>query len=158
MERYELEGSREYKAAMDLKEVAFHKTHVSLLAEKSTKCMEQIKTYNEGMAGYIWQILKADLPIIMSWGIDPGSVKVIEGGLEFHVQGFKHTGRVQIILNEGTDLFEIHLIPDSKGEEKIIEDVYVDMLVSVVDEYVEKTEDYEKRISEEYCMIRYPLV
>lgn len=155
MERYELEGSRKYKAAMVLKEVAFHKTHVSLLAEKSTKCMEQIKTYNEGMAGYIWQVLKADLPIIMSWGIDPGSVKVIEGGLEFHVQGFKHTGRVQIILNEGTDLFEIHLIPDSKGEEKIIEDVYVDTLVSVVDEHVEKTEDYEKRISEAYHIIRY---
>lgn len=120
--------------------------------------MEQIKTYNEGMAGYIWQILKADLPIIMSWGIDPGSVKVIEGGLEFHVQGFKHTGRVQIILNEGADLFEIHLIPDSKGEEKIIEDVYVDTLVSVVDEHVEKTEDYEKRISEEYRIIKYPLI
>lgn len=153
-----MERCREYKTAMDLKKGAFHKTHVSLLAEKSTKCMEQIKTYNEGMAGYIWQILKADLPIIMSWGIDPRSVKAIEGGLEFHVQGFKHTGRVRIILNEGTDLFEIHLIPDSKGEEKIIEDVYVDTLVSVVDEHVEKTEDYEKRISEEYCMIRYPLI
>lgn len=34
--------------------------------------------------------------------------------------------------------FEIHLIPDSEGEEKIIEDVYVDMLVSVIDENVEK--------------------
>ena len=110
---------------------------------------------NAELAKYIWSVLREEMAIFMSWGIDPGSVKVIEGGLEFHVQGFKHTGRVQIILNEGTDLFEIHLIPDSKGEEKIIEDVYVDTLVSVVDEHVEKTEDYEKRISEEYCMIRY---
>lgn len=120
--------------------------------------MENNKSYDEEMAGYIWQILKTNLPVIMSWGIDPGSMKVIEGGLEFHCQGFKHTGRVQIILNEGTDLFEIHLIPDSKGEEKIIEDVYVDTLVSVIDEHVEKTEDYEKRISEEYRIIRYPLI
>ena len=117
--------------------------------------MENNKSYNLELAKYIWSVLREEMAIFMSWGIDPGSVKVIEGGLEFHVQGFKHTGRVQIILNEGTDLFEIHLIPDSKGEEKIIEDVYVDTLVSVVDEQVEKTEDYEKRISEEYCMIRY---
>ena len=150
MERY-----RKYKTTMDLKKGVFHKTHVSLLAEKSTKYMEQIKTYNLELAKYIWSVLRMEMAIFMSWGVDPKSVKVIEGGLEFHCQGFKHTGRVQIILNEGTDLFEIHLIPDSNGEEKIIEDVYVDMLVSVVDEHVEKTEDYEKKISEEYCMIRY---
>lgn len=120
--------------------------------------MENNKSYDEDMAGYIWQILKTNLPVIMSWGIDPGSMKVIEGGLEFHVQGFKHTGRVRIILDEGADLFEIHLISDSKEEEKIIEDVYVDTLVSVIDEHVEKTEDYEKRISEEYRIIRYPLI
>ena len=39
-------------------------------------------------------------------------------------------------------------------ERKIIEDVYFDMLVSVIDENVEKTDDYEKRISEEYGIIR----
>ena len=42
-----------------------------------------------------------------------------------------------------------------KREEKIIEDVYVDMLVSVIDENVEKTDDYEKRISDTYDIIRY---
>ena len=44
--------------------------------------MENNKSYDEEMAGYIWQILKTNLPVIMSWGIDPGSMKVIEGGLE----------------------------------------------------------------------------
>ena len=63
-------------------------------------------------------------------------------------------GMVQVILDEGKDLFEIHLIPDSEGERKIIEDVYFDMLVSVIDKNVEKTDDYEKRISEEYGIIR----
>lgn len=84
-----------------------------------------------------------------------GYDKTVKGGLEFHVQGFKHTGMVQIILDEGKDLFEIHLIPDSEGERKIIEDVYFDMLVSIIDENVEKTDDYEKRISDTYDIIRY---
>ena len=57
--------------------------------------------------------------------------------------------------DEGKDLFEIHLIPDSEGERKIIEDVYFDMLVSIIDENVEKTDDYEKRISDTYDIIRY---
>ena len=83
------------------------------------------------------------------------TVRAIEGEMKFHVQGFRHTGMVQVILDEGKDLFEIHLIPDSEGERKIIEDVYFDMLVSVVDELVEKTDDYEKRISDTYNIIKY---
>ena len=83
------------------------------------------------------------------------TVRAIEREMKFHVQGFKHTGMVRIILDEGKDLFEIHLIPDSEGEEKVIEDVYLDMLVSVIDRNVEKTDDYEKRISDTYDIIRY---
>lgn len=117
--------------------------------------MENNKSYDEEMAGYIWQILKTNLPVIMSWGIDPGSMKVIEGGLEFHVQGFKHKGKVRVTLNLGTDLFDVSLIPDAGGAEETIEDIFLDMLIAVIDEHVEKTEDYEKRISEEYRIIRY---
>lgn len=83
------------------------------------------------------------------------TVRAIEGEMKFHVQGFKHTGMVRIILDEGKDLFKVHLIPDSEGERKIIEDVYFDMLVSIIDENVEKTDDYEKRISDTYDIIRY---
>lgn len=111
--------------------------------------------YNLELAKYIWSVLRMQIAIFSSWGVDPESMKVIEGGLEFHCQGFKHTGTVRIILNEGTDLFEIHLIPDSEGEEKIIQDVYLDMLVSVIDENVEKTEDYKKRISETYRIMEF---
>ena len=83
------------------------------------------------------------------------TVRAIEGEMKFHVQGFKHTGMVQIILDEGKDLFEIHLIPDSEGEKNVIEDVYLDMLVSIIDENVKQTDDYEKRISDTYDIIRY---
>lgn len=102
------------------------------------------QNYDLKLAGYIWSILKTQPVIVMSWGVDMDTIKPVKGGLEFHVQGFKHTGMVQIILDEGKDLFEIHLIPDSEGERKIIEDVYFDMLVSIIDENVEKTDDYEK--------------
>ena len=112
------------------------------------------KNYDLKLARYIWSILKTQSIIVMSWGVDMDTIKAVKGGLEFHVQGFKHTGMVQVILDEGKDLFEVHLIPDSEGEEKIIEDVYLDMLVSVTDRNVEKTDDYEKKIFEEYRIIR----
>ena len=113
------------------------------------------KNYDLKLAGYIWSILKTQPIIVMSWGVDMDTKKPVKGGLEFHVQGFKHTGMVRIVLDEGKDLFEIYLIPDSEGEKNVIEDVYFDMLVSVIDENVEKTDDYEKRISDTYNIIRY---
>ena len=113
------------------------------------------KNYDLKLAGYIWSILKTQPVIVMSWGVDMDTIKPVKGGLEFHVQGFKHTGMVQIILDEGKDMFEIHLIPDSEGESKIIEDLYFDMLVSIIDENVEKTDDYKKSNSETYDIINY---
>ena len=113
------------------------------------------KNYDLKLAGYIWSILKTQPIIVMSWGVDMDTIKPVKGGLEFHVQGFIHTGMVRIILDKGKDLFEVHLIPDSEGERKIIEDVYFDMLVSVIDENVERTDDYDKRISDTYNIIRY---
>ena len=74
------------------------------------------KNYDLKLAGYIWSILKTQPVIVMSWGVDMDTIKPVKGGLEFHVQGFKHTGMVQIILDKGKDLFEVHLIPDSEGE------------------------------------------
>ena len=68
--------------------------------------------YNLELAKYIWSILKTQITIFMSWGVEPKSMKVIEKGLEFHCQGFKHTGKVQIVLDEGKDLFEVHLISE----------------------------------------------
>lgn len=115
--------------------------------------MENNDSYDLELAKYIWSILKTQITIFMSWGIEPKSMKVIEGGLEFHCQGFKHTGKVQIVLDEGKDLFEVHLISEDGKKVKTIEDVFLDNLVSVIDENVEKTEDYEKRISEEYHII-----
>lgn len=111
--------------------------------------------YNLELAGYIWSILKTQIAIFMSWGVVPESMKVIEGGLEFHCQGFKHKGKVQIVLDEGKDLFEVHLISENGEKVKTIEDIFLDKLISVVDENIEKTEDYGKRISEIYHIMEF---
>ena len=112
-------------------------------------CMEN-NDYNLELAKYIWSILKTQITIFMSWGIEPKSMKVIDGGLEFECNGFKHKGKVQIVLDEGKDLFEVHLISEKGEKVKTIEDVFLDNLISVVDENIEKTEDYKERICREY--------
>lgn len=112
-------------------------------------CMEN-NNYNLELARYIWSILKTQIAIFMSWGVEPKSMRVIEGGLEFECNGFRHTGKVQIVLDEGKDLFEVHLISGNGKKVKTIEDVFLDNLVSVIDENVEKTDGYEERICREY--------
>lgn len=122
---------------------------------KNFGSMERDMNYDLELARYIWSILKSDLPVLMSWGVEIETVKVIKCGIEFKVNGFKHTGKVQIVLNEGTDLFGVCLIGEDGEIRDKREDIYLDMLVSVVDGLVEKTDDYEKRIAETYNIIRY---
>ena len=100
------------------------------------------------LAMYIWSILKTQMTVIMSWGLDPSKARVIDNGMEIYVQGFLHKGFVQITLNEGTDLFEIKLLSEERELVKFIEDVYLDCLVNTLDENIEKCENYEQRISE----------
>lgn len=57
---------------------------------------------------YIMRILKSQLMIIWSWGFN--SPKTITNGLSFRVQGFKFKGTVEVVYNEGTDLFDISFI------------------------------------------------
>lgn len=84
---------------------------------------------------HIISILKADLNTVLSWGAN--SFLAYENGLSFKVQGFKFKGRVSIVYNEGTDLFDISF-KNENGIEKI-GDVYVDTLVDVIDRHVEFT-------------------
>lgn len=119
---------------------------------------QPLEEYDLNMAKYIWSILRTRPSITMSWGIDPDSIKPVKVGLEFHVQGFIHTGIVRITLNEGEDLFEVELI-DEKGETvKKLTSVFFDELISVIDVNVEKTEDYEKRICQEYPNLTKPVI
>ena len=109
--------------------------------------------YNVRLAKYIWTILTSYPIILMSWGIDSKTVRTIELGLEFHCQGFKHRGLVRVTLNEGEDLFEVSLIDENGEIVNTIESVFCDNLVAVIDSAVEKCENYEERISQEYSII-----
>ena len=113
--------------------------HPIYKTDKDNKDME--------MAKYIMGILRTQLMVIWSWGFN--SPMAIENGLRFNVQGFKFSGVVEVKYNEGWDLFDVSFIKAGKVV-KTIEGVYIDILVETIDNYVEKTADYEQRVREEY--------
>ena len=77
--------------------------------------------------------------------------------IRFHVQGFQHTGMVHIVLkNEGEDLFEIELVSDEGVTIESHKSIFLDNLISTIAGAVEKVEDYEKRVAEEYPLITNP--
>ena len=118
--------------------------------------MEQLEEFDYGIAEYIWKILKTQQTIVWSWGVDPDSVKTIKNGTQFHVQGFLMTGIVKITYDEGMDLFDIEFLPDDDKPRKAILGLYLDQLVSVIDEHVAHCDNYEERISDEYRLIVVP--
>lgn len=119
--------------------------------------MEQLTEFDYGIAEYIWKILKTQQQIVWSWGVDPDTVKTIKNGTQFHVQGFLMKGIVKIIYDEGHDLFDIEFLPDDDTKPgKTIQGLYLDQLISVIDENIEYCENYEERINEEYCLIVIP--
>lgn len=95
------------------------------------------------MANYIYTVLMSKVMVVLSWGFD--SPIAITDGLRFKVQGFKFTGTVEVIYNEGMDLFEVHL-----SDGRVEADVYADCLVDVIDGMVERTDDYRERVKKEY--------
>ena len=99
------------------------------------------------MAEYILQIFRAYIAIVWSWGFNCPTA--IQNGLRFKVQGFKFKGVVEVVYNEGTDLFDVKLI--KRGEViDTVEGVYLDSLVDVIDNKVEKVDNYKHRVEHEY--------
>ena len=98
------------------------------------------------MAEYILRILRSQLMVMLSWG--PHNFKRLpeDKGLSFQVEGFKYQGKVIVMYNAGTDLFEVIL---AKTGEKV-EDVYLDCLVNVIDGLVERIDIYKERVETEY--------
>ena len=97
------------------------------------------------MAEYILKILRSQLMVVFSWGFHRPMALPEDKGLRFYVEGFKYQGVVDVIYNDGRDLFEVLL---SNGT--IVEDVYLDSLVNVIDGLVERTDNYKERIETEY--------
>ena len=104
------------------------------------------------MASYILTILRSDLLKVFSWGFE--NPIAIQNGLRFRVSGFIHKGYVEVVYNEGTDLFDIKTLNRDGSIAKSETDVYADSLVNVIDGMVERTPDYPSRVQMEYQVIR----
>lgn len=101
------------------------------------------------MAQYILSIFKTQLMVVYSWGFH--KPMALENGLRFKVTGFKFRGVVDVVYNEAQDLFDVSFIKANKVV-KSIDGVFFDMLVDVIDDYVERTPDYDKRVAAEYSI------
>ena len=100
------------------------------------------------MAKYILSIFKFYLPIVFSWGIS--HPQAIENGLRFHVQGYLHKGLVEVIYDEGYDLFRVRTLNPNGSVKEERDGIYVDGLVDCIDRMVEKVPDYEQRVRQTY--------
>lgn len=100
------------------------------------------------MARYIWSIIAHNPSLPMSWGVDLESLGCTDNAIEFHVQGFIHTGNVRIVYIEGADLFQVSLYDEEGKEIKRINDVYLSDLTNVIDRHVENNGDgnYKKKV------------
>lgn len=101
------------------------------------------------MAKYIMSILKTQLMVVWSWGFH--KPMALENGLKFMVTGFKFKGVVSIVYNEAQDLFDVSFIKSNKVVKKY-DGLYFDMLISAIDDFVEKTSDYKERVTAEYSI------
>ena len=103
------------------------------------------------MANYIWSILKTALIIVMSWGVSKIASLYksdAEYGLRIKVNGFKHKGYVDILYNLAGDCFTIYLTNCKHKVINTIDYVYVDNLISTIDNAVEYCENYNEKVKE----------
>lgn len=97
------------------------------------------------MAKYIMSIFRTNLPIVWSWGFH--NPVAIDNGLQFKVEGFKYQGDIEVVYDEGWDLFNVRFVKSGKLVETV-EGVYFDGLIDTIDEYVERVPDYDKKVQE----------
>ena len=101
------------------------------------------------MTRYILNRLAREKWIVFSWGFN--SPVAINNGLQFNVNGFIFTGIIQVIYNEETDLFDLKFI--KRNEALIpIPNVSINELIKVLDDLIEKVDNYEEKVKQEYLL------
>lgn len=93
------------------------------------------------MAEYILQILRTQLMVVFSWGFNSPRKLPDDKGVSFIVNGFKYQGKVTVIYDKSTDLFNVTL---ENGERE--EGVYLDCLVNTIDSMVERCDNYKQTV------------
>ena len=87
------------------------------------------------MAKYILSIFRTQPMIVFSWGFH--DAYPIYNGLRFKLNGYLHQGLVDVVYNEGADLFVVSILNDDGTIKQQETDVYLDCLVNVIDRLVE---------------------
>lgn len=100
------------------------------------------------MANIILGILKSDIMVVMSWGFH--NVVVIENGIRFSVQGFLHHGEVEVVYDEGWDLFTVSIINADGSVKEKMDGIYADGLIDSIDRLVEYCPQYESKVKQTY--------
>jgi hypothetical protein len=80
--------------------------------------------------------------IVWSWGASAWT-KMNDYCLRFAVNGHHHQGHVYLVVN-GLDLFDIYLTSNKGTIKEIITDIYIEDLVEVVDNHVERIAAYKQ--------------
>lgn len=73
--------------------------------------------------------------IVFSWGFH--DAYPIYNGLRFKVNGYLHQGDVEVLYDEGADLFVVSILNDDGTIKQQETDIYLDCLVNVIDRLVE---------------------
>jgi len=126
--------------AIQLKE-SIHQLKLNCMETKLTK-------YDLEMSKYILRILSSQHIILWSWGFNEANT--IKSGLRFNVNGFIHQGYVDVIYNEGQDLFDVNLLNKELKITKALPGIFFDELVNVIDQHVEKIENYNEHVKSSF--------
>ena len=87
------------------------------------------------MAAYILSIFRTQPMIVFSWGFH--NAHPIRNGLRFSVNGYLHQGEVEVVYDEGADLFKVNTLNSDGSIKQQETDIYLDCLVRVIDGMVE---------------------
>jgi hypothetical protein len=79
-------------------------------------------------------------PTVWSWGAHAWT-KMNQFCLRFMVQGHHHRGHVYLVVN-GSDLFDAYLTTSRGTIKKIVTDIYIEDLISILDSKIERIDAY----------------
>ncbi len=90
---------------------------------------------NESVAKIIWHEALQNSMKPFGWGLDFGSVKVIDQGTSFYL--FKTRCWIKVRYLSDMSLYQITIKPDNQKSQAVYDCVPLDKIVSVIDDTVE---------------------
>jgi len=93
------------------------------------------------IANYVRRASNGINPYSWSWGYRAAGIAHKDKALRFTVSGHHHKGYVYIVLS-GMDLFDIYYTTNQGKIKKISKDIYLDMLIDILDRDIERISTY----------------